>query len=132
MVVKLNTAFVVGSTVARIQRLVGLVPKVTTRVKLGTPDHGWSILNVWGSPWTGRTGFPKAVARLLSVETSDASEEPSKGSSCQMIMTPGLRAASAWSKAALSQATLALWRAAVSDALGLLPFGPGTLRVANT
>src|SRR5947207_14312899 len=95
-------------------------------------DQGWSILNVWVSPWTSTTGFPKATVRLWSVETSDESEEPSNGSSCQMIITAGLWADSTRSKAALSQATLAVCRAEVSEELGLLPDGPGTLRVAKT
>ena len=101
-------------------------------MKFGTVGHGLVIRNVWVSPWTSTTGLPKAVARLLSVATRDVSDEPSKGLSCQMTITAGLWAASAWSKAAFSQATLAAWRAAVSEALGLFPFGPGTLSVANT
>jgi hypothetical protein len=49
-----------------------------------------------------------------------------------MTITAGAPVAWAWSKAAFSQATLAAWRADVSPALGLRPFGPGTSRVMKT
>src|SRR4051812_24512179 len=89
-------------------------------------------MNLCESPWTSTTGLPNLTVRLLSAATSDASDDPLNGSSCQMIITAGARVDSAWSKAALSQATLALWRADVSPALGLLPAEPGTSRVAKT
>src|SRR5205085_10480031 len=93
---------------------------------------GGSIVNRCESPWTSTTGLANRWARLLSAATSEVSDEPLKGSSCHTIITAGAFVASAWLKAAFSQATLAVWRADVSPALGLLLAGPGTSRVANT
>ena len=76
----------------------------------------------------GEDHRPAELLRPGQSVSSASVEQPSNGSSCQMIITAGLFWAAAVSKAALTQSTPAR-----SDPAPLLdPFGPGTLTVAKT
>src|SRR5581483_10840886 len=66
---KWKTAGSDGSTVARIQAPVSVVPCVSSLVKLGTSAHGRFTWQRWVSPLTSTTGFPKAAARCFSSST---------------------------------------------------------------